>query len=118
VIFVDTWAWLAIADRDDQYHQLALAEHRRIQKDRDVLVTSDFVLSETIGLLFRAISFDTASRFIDSVLRNCHEAIRYRLINITPTHFDQAWQMRLSTTTSLASPSLILFRWLSCKRLA
>jgi len=48
MIFVDTWAWVALAVTDDQYHGAAKKEHARLKKKRLRYVTSNFVLSEVI----------------------------------------------------------------------
>lgn len=34
MIFVDTWAWVALVLRRDQYHQAATVEHRRLLQAR------------------------------------------------------------------------------------
>ena len=46
-VFVDTGAWLAIADRGDKYHEAALGEFRRLAAERATLVTTNLVIAET-----------------------------------------------------------------------
>jgi hypothetical protein len=41
MIFVDTWAWIALADRRDQYHQQATGQHQQFLKQRQLYVTTD-----------------------------------------------------------------------------
>ena len=41
MIFVDSWAWIALASQDDQYHDPATREHRRLKKSRRRYVTKD-----------------------------------------------------------------------------
>ena len=48
MIFVDTWAWLALACLKDPYHGIALAQHRLFQKQHRAYATSDFVIAEFI----------------------------------------------------------------------
>lgn len=51
MIFLDTWAWVALACRRDQYHHRARSEHRRLRCAGRLYVTTDFVLSELIAHL-------------------------------------------------------------------
>ena len=53
MIFVDTWAWIALARENDQYHDLATPEHIRLKKKRQRYATTNFVLSEAITHLYR-----------------------------------------------------------------
>jgi predicted nucleic acid-binding protein len=94
VIFVDAWAWVAMADEDDQHHAVAIRQNRHFERIREHYATTDFVLAEAITLLFRDAPFRTASRFIARVLQLCRRG-HHRLINVTPLHFDRAWQLRL-----------------------
>lgn len=55
MIFVDTWAWVALADTSDSYHRKAKATHRKLMKARRRYLTSDDVLGETITYLYDAI---------------------------------------------------------------
>jgi predicted nucleic acid-binding protein len=47
MIFVDTWAWVALADKSDAYHRNAKAQHRKLLRTRRRYVTTDYVLGET-----------------------------------------------------------------------
>ncbi len=93
MIFVDTWAWLALAVNRDQHHEPAMRQHQQLQHDGRRYVTSDWVLGELITNLYRMSDADKAARFVGSVL----QAIRrnqYRLVPVTPDQFDQAWTLR------------------------
>ena len=46
MIFVDTWAWVALALSRDQHHGRAKAQHKLLQRARRQYVTTNFVLSE------------------------------------------------------------------------
>jgi uncharacterized protein len=48
VIFVDTDAWFAVAVRDDADHDSAM---QWLRVNRDPLVTTDYILAETVTLL-------------------------------------------------------------------
>ena len=91
--FVDTWAWVALADRSDPYHRVATSEHRRRQKQRDQYVTTDWILGETITYLYDALPSHQAASFINSLIAAARVDL-YRLVRLTASQFDRAWQMR------------------------
>lgn len=47
-VFLDTAAWIALINVDDDFHQLAKQVRIELQQDNCSLVTSDFVLLEVI----------------------------------------------------------------------
>ncbi|MBU4320037.1 MAG: PIN domain-containing protein [Thermodesulfovibrionales bacterium] len=55
IVFIDTGAWIAIADRNDQYSKDASQLYTNLIVKRDYLVTSDLVLVETYNLLLKTI---------------------------------------------------------------
>lgn len=93
MIFVDTWAWIALADRRDQYHQRAKAEHQRLFRAGYRYVTSDFILSETITYLYSALPTNYAQAFLQAVFSSVAVGV-HQLIHISPEQFERTWQMR------------------------
>ena len=69
LIFVDTWAWLALSNRKDKYHEIAKRGYREIREKGYLIVTSDYILDEVITALFRNVSFNHAVKFIESLLK-------------------------------------------------
>jgi len=67
-IFVDSWAWLALANKRDSWHQVAARGYEQIMADGWFLVTSDYVLDEVITTLFKRVNFDGALRFIEALI--------------------------------------------------
>ena len=53
MIFVDTGAFLARYVAGDQYHRRAVRSWRLLERERALLVTTNFVLDETLTLLAR-----------------------------------------------------------------
>ncbi len=51
MIFVDTWAWVALALKLDQHHRAAKAQHKVFRRSKSKYVTTNFVLSEVIAHL-------------------------------------------------------------------
>jgi predicted nucleic acid-binding protein len=65
--FVDTWGWCAFADRADPWHRrVATALDERWNENLPV-VTTDYVLDETITLIFRRLAFAKAKRLLDAM---------------------------------------------------
>jgi predicted nucleic acid-binding protein len=46
-LFVDTGAWVALADQDDQYHTRAIAAYPGLLKEYQRLVTTNLVVAES-----------------------------------------------------------------------
>jgi predicted nucleic acid-binding protein len=93
VIFVDSWAWIALAVVRDQYHAAAKAQHTALCQSGLRYVTTNFVLAETITYLFGNTPVDDARAFVDSVL-GAIDTGAYSLIDIDSRLFRLAWQMR------------------------
>jgi predicted nucleic acid-binding protein len=93
VIFADTWAWLALAGKDDQYHTIAQRAYRQILKRRRRLVTTDYVLSEVITNLYRRQNVASAQKFVSRMLQAIERG-DYRLVDVSPDHFHRAWLLR------------------------
>ena len=93
MILVDTWAWLALAVKGDQFHAIAKAQHQRFRKTNQRYVTSDFILSEVISRLYRTTSAARAEGYIRALLSKV-DAGDYLLVHVSPQQFRRAWQMR------------------------
>lgn len=93
MIFVDTWAWVALADRSDPYHGPAEAQHQRFVAARRQYLTTDYVLGETTTYLYDALAAGHAQAFITSILAAADSGT-HRLIHLSPQQFRRAWQMR------------------------
>ena len=63
MIFVDTGAFVALMRQKDRYHQVA----KRFMADPPLLVTSDYVVDETVTLLLTRVSRHAAEQFLDGV---------------------------------------------------
>ncbi len=50
-VFIDTWAWVALVVTDDPAHQRAEAALAKLRGQGALLVTSNFVLAETLTRL-------------------------------------------------------------------
>lgn len=93
MIFVDTWAWVGMAVKKDQYHAVVQKQHKHFRKVKRKYVTTDYVLSELITYLYNVGPVTTAEAFINTFLVNVDTG-RYLLIHLSPQQFRRAWQMR------------------------
>lgn len=89
MIFVDTSAWIALTDRSDQYHPQAQRIYTRLKKDRLRLVTTDYILDETITRLRYDSGHMQAIRFLD-LIAQAEKAGAVRRVQITSAIFEAA----------------------------
>lgn len=50
-LFVDTSAWLALNDKNDQHHSEAVSRSAAIRKQKIALITSEYVVDESITII-------------------------------------------------------------------
>jgi hypothetical protein len=62
-IFVDTWAFLALANINGNYNRIAIGTYKDIRNKGCRIVTSDYVLDELITALFKNTNFDDLSGY-------------------------------------------------------
>lgn len=92
-IFIDTWGWLAHGYRRDTHH----AEVKQLLTDcrsqASPIHTSDYVLDETITLLFRREPYEEAARFVDGILADSTRGVLL-IQRVTPERFQAALELR------------------------
>jgi predicted nucleic acid-binding protein len=66
-LFVDTGAWVALADQDDEYHERAAREYPGLLKRHRRLVTTNLVVAEVYIILRKALGHAPAITFLESV---------------------------------------------------
>ncbi len=93
MIFVDTWAWIALLDDTDQYHRDAQKAHRKLLRKRHKYVTSDFVLNELINYLYSIGPAHKAQAAINTLLARA-DGGTLPLIHVSPPQFRRAWELR------------------------
>lgn len=88
---MDTWGWLALADRGEEKHQQVTSFYAERTRRMGLVITSDYVLDEVFTMMFSRLPFESASRFADSILRSPFITIE----RITGERFQKAWELRL-----------------------
>jgi len=56
-LLVDTWGWVALLNKREVRHEEVAAYHRNARKREQAVYTTDYVLDETITLLFKWLPF-------------------------------------------------------------
>ncbi|MEW5872947.1 MAG: PIN domain-containing protein [Chloroflexota bacterium] len=85
-VFVDTSAWVAIADHRDARHNQAVARYKQLLGHQIILVTTSLILSETYIMLRRRLGFQAAMQFLEST----NQSPRVEIIFPTQDHEQQA----------------------------
>jgi predicted nucleic acid-binding protein len=67
MIFVDTGAWIAILNRRDQHHQEAATIYNKLQQQQVRLLTTDYIIDETITRLRYDTNHSLAVMFLDRI---------------------------------------------------
>ena len=93
MIFIDTWAWIAMADDTDQYHDAVIKQHRKFLKKNRRYVTSDDVVGELIDFLYDAVPEPQARDFVRGLFIKAANG-HLRLVHVSPDQFRRAWEMR------------------------
>jgi len=86
-LFVDTGAFIALADADDENHKAAAAFYRNSKKKGTRFVTTNFVVCETMNYLRSRISHQVAVLFRE----NLNKSGFIEVIRVTPSIEDAAF---------------------------
>jgi predicted nucleic acid-binding protein len=93
-LFIDTWGWLTLRDRKESRHQEVKDFYSQFRSQKGIIYTSDYVLDETITLLFRRLPFKTAKgslATIDKAIKEGYQQVEW----VTPERFERAKGLRL-----------------------
>ena len=66
-IFVDTGAWVALADEDDAHQDNAIAIYPGLLKSSRSLITTNLVVAESYVIIMNELGHTAAVRFLDVV---------------------------------------------------
>lgn len=119
--FFDTWAYIALANRRDAGHEVALDVDRFLAEEGWIAVTSDWVLDETVTQLHLLAGAKVVTQFLDDLDAQL-KARQLMLLNVSTPRFDAAIKLfrklapkvpRLSLTdcTSFALMTELEVRW-------
>lgn len=91
-VFFDSWGWVAIANKNDNYHERVYSFYKDLLLSGGIPVTTDYILAETITFLRSKIDFKFANTFIETILS---AAMNDRIIleRIDEKRWTKAWEM-------------------------
>jgi len=93
-IFVDSWGFKAFIDSKEHSHLSVKNYLEKVWKDKGEVITSDYILDETITLLSTRLPFDKVKEFVNTVDLACATGF-LTLIWILPDDFEKAKRLRL-----------------------
>jgi len=94
MLFIDTWGWVALHNKQETEHGEVKAFYREYRLSGGKIYTTDYVLDETLTLVFRRLPLEQAKRSMGSI----NDAIGQgylRLEWISPLRFEEAKALRL-----------------------
>ncbi len=84
VIFMDTAAWLALANKSDELHATARRIHRRLLREEKRYLTTDFVILEVANAMSRQPLRRIAVPFIEAL----QASPRHEVVRVTSELYD------------------------------
>lgn len=93
-LFIDSWGWITLANRQEQAHTALTQFYRREMGSGSSIVTSDYVLDEVITFLYAKLSAKQAQAYLEPLFASIKSgAIQQE--TITEKRFEKTWKMRL-----------------------
>lgn len=88
-IFVDAGAWIAYTNPKDRHHDTALALYAELRQMNVQLVTTDYIIDETVTRLRYDVHHEMAVRFLDFI-NDILAREELKLVRISQEIFDDA----------------------------
>ncbi|MBF0121689.1 MAG: PIN domain-containing protein [Desulfobacterales bacterium] len=88
-IFVDTGAWIALADKNDQYYNSAIRLYDMIQKKKVQLIITDYIFDETVTWLNYKIGHNVACKWGNKIINSR----MIEMIIVSDEHIKRAWKL-------------------------
>ena len=89
MIFVDTGAWIAIYKRNDLHHREAVAIYNNLRDQETQLLTTDYVIDETVTRLRYDTNHSVAVAFLE-IVGNAEMAGGLTVVEINKDPFEKA----------------------------
>ena len=91
-IFVDTWAWVALANEGDQWHETAEFLNRELILAEYIYITTNFILDECYTLIQARLNKQAAIKFGEEIRLSIETGI-VKLAHISEEIEDEAWNL-------------------------
>ncbi len=89
VVFVDTFAWVAIINKSDNYHKICLKTLELFLRKKVRFVTTNYVIIETINALSK-VEFRSA---LIAFINKLEKSPSVEIVNITDDIYKNAWAL-------------------------
>ena len=87
-VFIDTAAWLALINKDDEFHKKAKDVRENLIKDKTILVTTNQVIIEVANSLSKSLFRESAIKLIESI----EMSRNIRVIYVEQESYTRAWK--------------------------
>lgn len=88
-IFVDSFAWIAVINKSDNYHEISLRILEELLNKQAKLITTNYVVVETINALSKVEFRKTVINFIDKL----GKSPSVQIVKITDEIYNNAWTL-------------------------
>lgn len=88
-VFVDTAAWLALVNQDDDLHVQAIQVKNKLQTDKSFLITTDFIFLEVADAL-ATLKF---RRTTITYIQRLRELVSLRVLPVSEVLYTQGWRL-------------------------
>jgi len=88
-VFVDSFAWIAAINKSDNYHEISLKILEELLNKQARLITTNYVVVETINALSKVKFRKTVIEFIDKLRKSPN----VQIVKITDEIYNNAWTL-------------------------
>ena len=87
LVFIDTFAWIAILNKSDTYHIESKNILKKLLEEENKLITTNFIIVETINALSKQTFRKSVVKFINRI----EQSSSVKIVNITEEIYKSAW---------------------------
>jgi len=88
-VFVDSFAWIAMINRSDNYHRFSIDLLDELLKQRTNFVTTNYILIETINALSKAAHRKAVVEFINRI----ESSLSVTIFKVTDDLYKSTWDL-------------------------
>lgn len=88
-VFIDTTAWIALANKDDELHPGAVALHQKLLIQNYPLITTDYILTEVANGMSKSCMRESAIGLIEKI----RSSKRCIVVHVDETLFEKGWKL-------------------------
>lgn len=92
-LFIDTWGWICLINPNEPRHREVETFYRNFRQSKGLIYTTDYIIDETVTLIFKRMHFGAAQNGIHQIQRAI-EAGYLHLEWINLYRFERAKELR------------------------